>query len=137
MNVFTVAHAFRASLEALKAQGKLPPHMLNFPQACCGVVSELLGDYLNTQLGLMVEYVGGDRDGASHAWLELNGVVIDITGDQFHGRPAVFIASRDEWYASWEESSRHFAIHEPKAWTYREERSVLRALLFKAGLTDT
>lgn len=110
--------------------------MLSFPQACSGVVSELLGDYLNTQLGLMVEYVSGDRDGASHAWLELNGFVIDITGDQFDGRPSVFIAPKDEWYASWEESARHFAIHEPKAWTYHEERFVLRAVLFKAGLTE-
>jgi hypothetical protein len=91
------------------------------------VVSELLGDYLNTQHGLRAEYVCGEQDEASHAWLELDGVVIDITGDQFDGRPPVFIAARDNWYSSWEESSRHVATHEPSAWTYREERADGRA----------
>lgn len=79
MDLFTVVHAFRKSLEAQHVLGHLPAHLLNFPRGCCGVVSELLGDYLNTQLGLRVEYVFGEQDGASHAWVELDGVVIDIT----------------------------------------------------------
>lgn len=100
-----------------------------FSRGCCGVVSELLGDYLNAQLGLQVEYVCGEKDGGSHAWVELKGVVIDITSDQFEGRPPVYIAARDSWYTSWEEESRHLAVHHPSAWTYREEREVLRAVL--------
>ncbi len=136
MDYIYVAHAFRERLEKQQAEGQLPAHLKSFPRACCGVVSELLGDYLNTQLGLQVDYVCGELDGGSHAWLELNGVVIDITGDQFDGRPPVFIAARDDWYTSWEEASRHVAIHHPSAWTYREERSVLRAVLSGAGLPD-
>ena len=132
-----VTHSFRSGLEAQQAQGLLPTHLQSFPRGCCGVVSELLGDYLNTQLGLQAEYVCADLNGGSHAWLELDGVVIDITGDQFDGRPPVFIAAKDEWYACWEESSRHIAVHEPSAWTYGEERAVLRAVLSGAGLPDS
>lgn len=136
MDHSNVAIAFREQFEKQKALGQLPAHLQSFPRGCCGVVSELLGDYLNAQLGLQVEYVCGEQDGGSHAWLELNGVVIDITGDQFDGRPPVFIAARDEWYISWEETSRHIAIHHSSAWTYREECLVLRALLSGAGLPD-
>ncbi|PLV12574.1 hypothetical protein [Pseudomonas guariconensis] len=136
MNYINIAHAFRKGLEKLQAQGRLPTHLESFPRGCCGVACELLGDYLNTQLGLQVEYVCGERDGSSHAWLELDGLVIDITGDQFDGRPPVFLAARDDWYTSWEEESRHFASHLPSAWTYREERLVLLALLSEAGLPN-
>lgn len=132
-----VTHSFRKELEAQRVLGQLPTHLQRFPQGCCGVVSELLGDYLNTQLGLRAEYVCGERDGGSHAWLELDGLVIDITSDQFDGRPQVFIGARDDWYASWEESARHIAFHHPSAWTYSEERSVLRAVISGAGLPNS
>ncbi|WP_010223482.1 hypothetical protein [Pseudomonas donghuensis] len=134
MDFIVVTHSFRKGFDAQKFRGQLPTHLQTFPRGCCGVVSELLGDYLNTQLGLRVEYVCGERDGGSHAWLELDDVVIDITSDQFDGRPPVFIAVKDDWYASWEESARHIAIHHPSAWTYSEERNILRAVLSEAGL---
>ncbi|KGS12146.1 MULTISPECIES: hypothetical protein [Pseudomonas syringae group] len=137
MDHIHVAHAFRAELEKQKTLDQLPCHLKSFPRGCCGVVSELLGDYLNAQLGLQVEYVCGEKDGGSHAWVELKGVVIDITSDQFEGRPPVYIAARDSWYTSWEEESRHLAVHHPSAWTYREEREVLRAVLRGAGLPNS
>ena len=136
LDFIRVAQAFREQLEKQHAQGRLPAHLEGFPRGCCGVVSELLGDYLNTQLGLQTEYVCGEKDGGSHAWLELDGIVIDITGDQFDGRPPVYVAAKDAWYTSWEEDSRRVAAHHSGAWTYREERLLLRELLSGAGLPD-
>ncbi|EQB0441288.1 hypothetical protein ACYAE2_002300 [Pseudomonas aeruginosa] len=136
MDYILVTHAFRKELEKQKGLGQLPDHLKRFPNGCCGVVSELLGDYLNNHLGLRVEYVCGEKDGGSHAWIELDGAVIDITSDQFEGRPPVFIDAKDTWYTSWEETSRHLAIHHPGAWTYREERELLRAVISGAGLPD-
>lgn len=130
----SIVQAFRTALEAQKKRGGLPTHMRGFPRGCCGVVSELLGDYLNAHLRLSVEYVCGEQGGTSHAWLEHDGIVIDITGDQFEGRPPVFLGAKDNWYFSWGEASRHIATHEPSAWTYREERAVLREVLHAAGL---
>ncbi len=81
MDYILVAYAFREELEKQKGLDQLPDHLKKFPCGCCGVVSELLGDYFNTQLGLRVEYVCGEKDGGSHAWIELDGVVIDITSE--------------------------------------------------------
>ncbi|MCT2373441.1 hypothetical protein MNU22_02750 [Pseudomonas aeruginosa] len=70
MDYILVAYAFREELEKQKGLDQLPDHLKKFPCGCCGVVSELLGDYFNTQLGLRVEYVCGEKDGGSHAWIE-------------------------------------------------------------------
>lgn len=54
-----------------------------FPNGCCGTVSRALGGYL-TSLGYKgINYVCGYRNEVSHAWLEYNNCVIDITADQF------------------------------------------------------
>lgn len=60
-----------------------------FPRGCCGIASELLAEYLMRK-GIRTYYVCGTftRDGnistQDHAWLKTeDGVIIDITGDQF------------------------------------------------------
>ena len=52
-----------------------------FPKGCCGDTSQTLATYLYAEVGLVCDYVLG-----SHAWLEINGTVIDITADQFNDR---------------------------------------------------
>ena len=136
LKITEITHAFRKGFEIQKDQGLLPNRLEDFPSGCCGVASELLGHYLNTQHGLKAEYICGERDGLTHAWLELDGVVIDITGDQFDGRPPVFMAAKDEWYTSWEEASRSFAVHVPTGWNYGE-LAVLDAVLSTVGLPNS
>jgi hypothetical protein len=72
-----------------------------FPRGCCGDVASLLAAYLKDQgLGIFAQVSGvRESDGASHAWLERDGLVIDCTADQFHdggGRPMV--TSNRSWY---------------------------------------
>ena len=58
--------------------------MKNFPHGSCGDTSILLGQYFFDQsLGLW-EYASGERepDLHSHAWLERDGLIVDITADQ-------------------------------------------------------
>ena len=129
MDLSNIAHAFREALDAQKGEGTLPSHMQQFPVCCCGVISELLGGYLNA-VGIQAEYVCG----ASHAWLEFESVVIDITGDQFEGRPTVFVGPKDAWYNSLGESSRHIAKRLTNGHHYEEESAVLREVLRKAQL---
>ena len=130
MDLLNVALSFREALDLQKSEGMLPFHMQRFPAGCCGVVSELLGHYLNA-LGIQAEYVCG----FGHAWLEFDGVVIDITGDQFAGRPAVFVGVKDEWFQSLGESSRRIGtrLDSPH---YGEESDVLREVLRKAKLQN-
>lgn len=60
-----------------------------FPRGCCGDASILLAQFLLNH-GVETMYVCGNYYGVdeekrqSHAWLQLeNGIIIDITGDQF------------------------------------------------------
>ncbi|MDZ7322019.1 transglutaminase domain-containing protein [Kosakonia sacchari] len=70
-----------------------------FPVGCCGDTSELLAYLLYQQFGIASELVSGrykDFDhrspasglsnGNSHAWLVVNGWIVDLTADQFKDR---------------------------------------------------
>jgi hypothetical protein len=56
-----------------------------FPKDVCGAVCFLLGHYLRENGFPGAEYVNGIRrlDGRSHAWIETEGLIVDITSDQF------------------------------------------------------
>lgn len=128
---------FRRGIDELAAEGNLPWALMGFPHGCCGVTSTILGVYLNARYGLGIEQVLADRDGKSHAWLEIGGLVIDITGDQFEGRPPVFFGKRDAWFSSWEEDRdlrdvATLALGQP---TYAEETDALQRVIQRSGLS--
>lgn len=92
-------HRFRVSMNACHKE--LGNFFQAFPRGCCGDVASLLAAYLKDQgLGIFA-YVSGMResDGASHAWLEQDGLIMDATADQFSdgaGRPMV--TSDGRWH---------------------------------------
>lgn len=94
--VRAAAVRFRAALE----QGGLS-HVTfkRFPVGSCGDASELLGEYLSDcGLGEWT-YRFGMRGAASHGWIEQDGVIVDVTGDQFgDGQPAVVVARASAWH---------------------------------------
>lgn len=90
-----LATSFRSAVEAVVQTGNAPMHIQGFPRGCCGIISELMGDYLNTLgLGEFV-YVCGMKDGALHAWLEVDRLIVDITGDQFPDRLGIAARIKD------------------------------------------
>lgn len=75
----------------------------NFPTGACGVVSELLGRYLQEKLSVSGNYVCGEvyqPDMRSHAWVDVGGIIIDITADQF-GQPPVIVTRESAWHLQW------------------------------------
>lgn len=112
---------YRTAVENVMKTAWVPEHLRDFPHGCCGTISELLGEHLNSLDIVEFYYVCGNKDGGSHAWLEVYGLVVDITADQFEGRPAVYVGVKDAWYAEWEEDTKHLAIHESSAFFYRDE----------------
>lgn len=103
-----IASRFR---EALEHTSKEAPRYLpfnNFPKGCCGLTSSLLGKYLN-ELGFNCKHIIGTRKNPkedfsqTHAWSEIEGIIIDITGDQFtdEDRPAIYVDNEDDWYKDW------------------------------------
>lgn len=92
------ATRFRAALE----QGGLRLVSLrDFPHGACGDVSELLGQYLaDSGLGTW-SYASGIRSEPfwSHAWVERDGWLLDITADQFPDvAPPVLLTDDRTWH---------------------------------------
>jgi hypothetical protein len=107
------AEAFRGGIQVI-----LPDHRGDglgaFPTGACMDASDLLGTYLSERGYGTFERVCGERrdphDATSrqtHAWLERDGLIIDITADQFAEVPALVIAAEGSaWHRGWTETSR-------------------------------
>ncbi len=100
-----LAEEFRRAILACD-QDRLPIGLQNFPHGSCGDVSLLFAKRLE-QAGLgPTDYVCGWRTDArgerwSHGWLEQDGLIIDITLDQFHDAPAPVLVTADRaWHAA-------------------------------------
>lgn len=70
-----------------------------FPHGACGDASLLLGEFLNEQGIAECEIVSGRLPGTqqTHAWLEVDGFIIDITADQF-GKLPVIVTRDHTWH---------------------------------------
>jgi hypothetical protein len=98
-----VATRFRSTLEkVLQTLQYIPPPFKSFPFGSCGICSDMLGSILNGMWTGPALYVGAsDQMEQSHAWLRYEDIVIDVTGDQFPGRPPVFVGPPDSWFDLW------------------------------------
>ncbi len=96
------ATRFRQMIENAD-RAKLPIEFENFPTGSCGSASRLLAQYLIDGGLDAPNYVVGDivepTKSRSHAWLELDGVVIDITADGFDpDMPKVVVTKGSSWH---------------------------------------
>jgi hypothetical protein len=82
----------------------------DFPRGSCGDASVLLGEYLHQTGHGQWDYVAGERepDLHSHAWLEQDGLIVDITADQFDDVDEPVIVTSDR---SWHQQ---FSSQEPR-----------------------
>ena len=70
-----------------------------FPTGSCGCSADILAEYFISKGAKNIEYVYGERDGGSHGWLELDGLIIDITADQFEdGIESIFISYNRDFH---------------------------------------
>jgi hypothetical protein len=106
--IINLANKFRAALE--KRKSDLPVNFWNFPRGSCGDTSLFLGKYLKENGFGPIDYVAGMRGTQSHAWLELNSFIIDITADQFcEGLDPVVVTRNRSWHNHFIENTRHEA----------------------------
>jgi hypothetical protein len=86
----------RRALEVLAKQdeGKLK----DFPNQCCDIATHVLGLRLY-DLGLrgFAEHLAYVEEDRLHRWLDVGGLVVDITADQF-GEPAVIVSADSQWH---------------------------------------
>lgn len=80
--VTRAASRFRRALE--DPEGLQFPSLQRFPAGACGDASDLLARFLLDEgLGEWEHVSGRDATGQTHAWIERNGFIVDITADQF------------------------------------------------------
>lgn len=96
-----------------------------FPEGCCRDASQILATYLYSELGIICNLILGTNGGMdneifSHAWLEFEGMVIDITADQFnrsgYNLDDVYVGFPTEWHESFfiqpEGDARHTSLND-------------------------
>lgn len=101
----TLAADFRGAIERARA-ARLPGALPYFPEGACRVTSRLFAQHLARVRGaglgqreLVSGILPGAESGARHYWLEVAGVVIDLTADPF-GEPAVVVGRRTTFHQS-------------------------------------
>lgn len=101
-----VAHRFRWACELVQANG-LTKFAGPFPAGCCGDASMILGQYLYDEGYGVFTYVWGTKHSnatgyRSHAWLQRENVIVDITADQFaRVKSKVLVATHSVWHQKW------------------------------------
>jgi len=102
--IYRIAFRLRKAIELTPTDG-LPSTFSSFPRGACGDASLILGAYLADKGFPGFVYVTGERGEqdsgtwSSHAWLEADGLVADITADQFQDAPSkVIVAQPSLWH---------------------------------------
>lgn len=134
--VRVAAEAYRSALDNIDPRCWSDAAITDFPRGACGHASEMLGRHLRATLGIEPEYVlrdfyapGGAWLGG-HAWLEWDGLIIDITGDQF-GWDRVIVARQSARHQAGRPEVRQPLTTDDRWWgTYcaRAHRAALTAL---------
>jgi len=108
VRLFKLVQNTRAAFERVD-KTDLPISFSNFPRGSCSDTSEVLAALLKGSGFGRFNHVNGTRnDGATHAWLELNSLIVDITADQFDEiSTPVYIGPSNKWYESFEDSKSY------------------------------
>ncbi|MFN7103635.1 MAG: hypothetical protein ACK4N1_13540 [Pseudorhizobium sp.] len=119
------ARDFRAAIDAAGPEPWALKH-ITYPRGACGHAAELLGRYLIERLGITADYVNQDASDDiggwrhSHAWLEWNGLTIDISGDQFGWAP-VIVTREPQHHGKGEPNTRHpVCLEHQRDWWWSE-----------------
>jgi hypothetical protein len=102
--ILKMAIQFRLAIESTPPEDR-PIGMQDFPNGACGDTALLFGAYLVDHAIPGFKYICGERGSNadntwfSHAWLQRNDLVVDLTADQFSDAPAgVIVSSPLPWH---------------------------------------
>ena len=124
MELFKLVSNFRNAIELAKFNNEKGEFFRQFPIGQCGNTSDMLAQYLIDNDFFTVYYVNrtyyypDSYDSQEHAWLEVDGKIIDITADQFkyENEPLknncpVYIGPMNDYYKIFESHPMDKYIH--------------------------
>jgi len=102
---YAIALNFRKSIE-LTMKERTFLTIFSFPNGACGPVTRLLGTFLQERNLGDFNYICGERwiekrkSIQTHAWLQKESLIIDITADQFVGEitEQVIVTTKSVWH---------------------------------------
>jgi hypothetical protein len=115
--ILRAATELRSALSAVDAATWQAATIDAFPRGACGHCAELLARYLLDQFGIEATYACGEvghligTNTQWHAWLEHEGLFIDISADQF-GQQPVIVESRSAFHEKAADVDRHPIIQD-------------------------
>lgn len=135
--LYHIAEDFRQAILSLSDAdfGQEINYLKHFPFGCCGITTLMHGAYLHAFGFDQQEYVCGMRFDFSHAWLELDEHIIDITSDQFSDGEAIYVGELNNFYQSFEIRNRHLWYESlvgkciEKDWLYPTYKLILNKLV--------
>jgi hypothetical protein len=97
------AENFRRAIEENLNRLECPITFKEFPRGSCGDACLLLGQYLSDRgYGVFDKIVGYSAIIGTHAWLEKNNLILDITRDQFPDfEEKVYLGNKIDWYKAY------------------------------------
>jgi hypothetical protein len=112
---------FRNALDLCK--GELGESFSLFPRGACGDSTDLLGTYLKEKgLGEYNYMYGSCGIHGTHAWLQKDDLIIDITADQFDDiKESVIVTRKSIWHDRWDGISSSIASIDNIHVQYRPE----------------
>lgn len=102
---------FRLTLEKMGIENFPQSSFFNdFPRGCCGDTSNLLAKYLS-EYNISPVYVWGiNNNRQSHAWLEYQDWILDITAEQFASIDDKVLVTMDTtWHSQFIEQNREIS----------------------------
>lgn len=102
----------RIFFEEAKKNGIANGRLDRFPSGCCGLTCRVMGPWLLETISQFqyddYEYVCGYIGKNSHAWLEVKGIIVDITADQFDGvEEKVIVTESKDFHSQFTSITRH------------------------------
>ena len=105
-----LATEFRSLIEQARDKRSFPgrDRMSGFPRGCCDDATDLFAHYLWKTYEIQSVRVDGSyyddnpENNIWHTWLEVEGVIIDLTADQFPEYKNIYIGKQDKFHAMFE-----------------------------------
>jgi len=100
-----IANQFRKKFESTDLS-QAPGFLSGFPEGCCSWATWMIGHYLKFELMENVLEIQGERfsdDGTdNHAWLDVGGIIVGITSDEFNdSEERIIVSNNSDWHTGW------------------------------------